>query len=250
MFIQHPAVTKIVKETPVSPKVRVIAFPFAGSNGNVFLPWKEHLGEHVEVLAYTPPGRAGRFQDGLINSMEKLVQDAWQHMGKYLDKPYILFGHSLGSLIAYEFMLKAQKYGFPAPIHFISSARKAPHLPSMENWTGLSDKDFIEHLDDLGGLHPDIAAVPELLDLLLPVLRADIEVVETYQPTSKEPNSTLATIFGGEDDDRVPLNDLQVWQEYFQAPININMVDAGHFYLDSHAKELTGFINKVALEAS
>ena len=249
MFVQHPAVTRLAKDSAVAPSVRVIAFPFAGSNANIFMPWKEHIGEHIELLAYTPPGRAARFQDDLVTRMDNLLEDAWNHLKPFLDKPFILFGHSLGSLLAYEFMLKVQKETGKKPIQFISSARKAPHLPSMENWSDLDDKEFIEQLDGLGGLHPEIAAIPELLELLLPVLRADIERVEAYKPSSNNAGAISATIFGGEHDEKVPLEELELWQDYFERPIEIKMLDAGHFYVDTFAEDINQHINQISKTA-
>ena len=249
MYLHHPAVTRLVNSSATSPKVRVFAFPFAGSSASIYHPWKDLISTDIELLAYTPPGRGGRFSEPNVNRMEDLLDDAWTHFAPYLDKPYIIFGHSLGALLGFEFLQKSLKTGFSAPLQFITSARKAPHLPSIDNWTALSDAEFVAKLDELGGLHPDIAANPDLLSLLMPALRADISIVEVYQPSSQTAIDTKTTVYGGIHDTRVPESGLAEWQSYFSPEINLQMLDAGHFYLSKHAKVLTEQLNQIAKHA-
>lgn len=239
MQMLNAAVTRLVSDDTSPKNYRVIAFPFAGGSGGVFHPWKPLLDKNVEVLAYTPPGRSSRFQDEVVDSMEGLLEDIWKHVTPFLDKPFILFGHSLGSLVAFEFFHKLVKNNKPLPFHFISSARKAPSIKWTDSWTSFDDKGFLRKLDELGGLHPDIASNEELLELLVPILRADITIVEQYRPGSDTPLSCPATVFGGHDDVNIPKEALQQWQQHFTPPIQLKMFDAGHFYLDTHAKELT-----------
>lgn len=246
MQMLNAAVTRLTSDDTTMKGFRVIAFPFAGGNGGVFHPWKSFLNSNVEVLAYTPPGRASRFQHDLVYSMNELLEDAWQHLTPFLDKPFILFGHSLGGLVAFEFLHKLIQESKPLPVHFISSARKAPFLKSIENWTGLSDDEFIRKLDDLGGLHPDIAENKELVELLLPILRADIGIVEQYTPENELTAPCPVTVFGGHDDTNIPVEALEQWQECFSQPIQIKMLDAGHFYLDTHAQELSNHITDIS----
>ncbi len=246
LLINNPAITRLSSDDSSPSNVRVIAFPFAGGNAGVYHPWKSHLDKNVEVLAYTPPGRAGRFQDKLAMTMEELVDDAWRQFNQFLDKPYILFGHSLGALVAFEFLHKLKSQSKTMPVHFIASARKAPHLKSMTDWTTLNDEEFTQKLDKLGGLHPDIAANKELLELLMPILRADIGIVEQYNPDDRTPLTCPATVFGGTEDANIPENDLELWQSCFAKPIKLNMLDAGHFYLDTHAADLTNCVHKIS----
>lgn len=246
MHVDSPAITRIVSDTSSVKDVRVLAFPFAGGNANAFLKWKAFLPQNVEVLAYTPPGRGSRFADDLIDSMSGMVQDAFHYFEPYLDKPFMLFGHSLGGLLAYEFLLHLHQNNKPTPFHFISSARKAPDLPSMDGWSKLSDDDFIDKLDGLGGLHPDIASNQELIELLTPILRNDIGVVEYYKPTPSTPIHCEATIIGGINDAKVPEDELWMWQAFFAPKIDVHMYDEGHFYLTSSAKNLCQTIQKLA----
>ena len=247
MYLSHPAVTRLLHPNATTPGVRVLAFPFAGSNASIFFPWKTLLSKDVELLAYTPPGRGGRIMEDSCTQMRHLVTDAWSHLSPYLDKPYIVFGHSLGALVGFEFLQLARAAGRPLPRHFIPSARKAPHLASMENWTAMDDTEFVAALKELGGLHPDIASNPELLSLLLPNLRADVAIVEHYQPKASEAALAIpTTVYGGTQDSRIPHADLLPWQNYFQPEIRIRMLDAGHFYLSKHAPTLTSDINHLA----
>jgi len=242
-------VIRIAADGMTQPKVRIIAFPFAGGSGGAYQAWQPYLHPSIEVIAYTAPARTSRFVEPAIGNMKGLVEDAWEQLSQYLDKPCILFGHSLGGLLAFEFLIKYKNTKDAMPLHFLSSARGAPHLKVMQGWTQKSDKDFIASLSELGGIHPDVAANPDLLELMLNALRADISIVEYFKPTEDGPFSCPATIFGGDSDNRVSIEDLKQWQQYFIQNVDVNVLEAGHFYLDTHAKEICEKLNSIASAA-
>ena len=130
-------------------------------------------------------------------------------------------------------------------LSFSDTKIKEAFLKSMENWTTLDDNGFIKKLDELGGLHPDIAANDELVELLLPILRADISIVEHYAPDNETTAPCPVTIFGGHSDTNIPMDTLEQWQECFAQPIQIEMLEAGHFYLDTHAQHLSDHIAEI-----
>ncbi|MCY7294006.1 thioesterase II family protein [Alteromonas sp. a30] len=246
MLTGTPAITRIVSNEHSVKDISIIAFPFAGGNANAFQGWKSHLPDNIEVLAYTPPGRGSRFGEGLMPTMLAIVDDAWRHFQPYLNKPFIIFGHSLGGLIAYEFLLRLHRENAPIPFHFIPSARKAPHLPAMQGWKDYSDDEFIVKLDELGGLHPEIASNQELIGLLTPILRNDINIVELYRPTLSQPLSCEVTVLGGIHDTKVPEEELWMWQQFFVPKINVTMYDEGHFYLGSSASAICELFARLA----
>ena len=242
-------ITRITANEQAHPKVRVLAFPFAGGSGGAYQAWQPYLDPSIEVIAYTAPGRTNRFVEPAIGSMKELVADAWAQLAPYLDIPCILFGHSLGGLLAYEFLIKYKNNMGKMPLHFISSARGAPHIKAMQNWSQKNDADFLHSLAELGGIHPDAAASPELLQLMLNTLRADIGVVEYFKYSDAGPFPCPATIFGGIDDNRVSVDDLEQWRQYFEQEVEVVVLEAAHFYLDSHAETLCRKLNSIASTA-
>ena len=111
-----------VKPRPVqNPKLRLFCFPYAGGNAATFIPWKNYLPSWFELVAVHPPGRSNRMFEAPYHDMDALVADLLSHFRQLVDTPFIFFGHSLGSRVAYELAKRCQMAGLPLPQHFIAS---------------------------------------------------------------------------------------------------------------------------------
>jgi surfactin synthase thioesterase subunit len=157
-----------------------------------------------------------------------------------LDKPFACFGHSMGALIAYELAQQLQAHS-QTPTHLLVSGRRAPVLPELEMLlhTLPSDEAFLAELQRRYNNLPAVMFEDtELRELFVPLLRADLTLVETYQGTAKTPLPCPIVTLGGADDPRTSPAELRAWQALTQADFALHCFPGGHFYLNEQAPTL------------
>jgi surfactin synthase thioesterase subunit len=172
-----------------------------------------------------------------IPTLTKLITSEIQ---PHLDRPYAFFGHSMGAVLSLEVARAAMRAGQRAPAHVFLSARRPPHLPRLEaDLHRLPDDAFLKLLGQrYGGVPAEVLQEKELLDLLLPALRADITALETFTPPEAEPLSCAITAYGGDADPLVTLDQLRAWRKYTSGAFRVKQFRGGHFYLQDERLEL------------
>ncbi|HEX9339271.1 MAG TPA: thioesterase domain-containing protein, partial [Pseudonocardiaceae bacterium] len=150
-------------------------------------------------------------------------------------------GHSLGALLGYELIVALQREGRPA-LHFFPSGAGAPHLPTRNPAPRFDDEQLRSHIAELGGTPPELVANDELMELLLPVLRADFTLADTYRPPPGAALDCPTTAFCGDDDDEAPPVDVLPWRRHVRAPFTVRLLRGGHFFLDSARRDLLALI--------
>ncbi|OUL18949.1 putative thioesterase [Nostoc sp. T09] len=224
----------------ISPKpnpqadLRLFCFPYAGGSSLIFRSWPDSLPTSVEVCTVELPGRGRQMKLQPYNKIEPLVDAIASVIHPYLDIPFAFFGHSMGGLVSFELArLLRKKYG-TLPVHLFISGRRAPQIPDLEPPIhNLPELAFIEELRQLKGTPPAVLENAELMQLFLPILRADFAVLETYIYTSEPPLECPITVFGGLQDSEVGCDELQAWQEQTKADFNLHMFPGDHFFLHS-----------------
>lgn len=214
--------------------LRLFCFPYAGGSSLIFRTWSNSLSSNIEVCAVEIPGRGRQIQFPPFSKIEPLVDAIASHIYPYLDKPFAFLGHSMGAWINFELTrLLRRKYGI-IPVNLFISARRAPHLPSSEAVIhNLPEADFIEELRHLNGTPSEVLENAELMELFLPILRADFAVLETYIYTPESPLECPIIAFGGLEDARVSFDELQAWQEHTKADFSLHMFPGDHFFINS-----------------
>ena len=151
-----------------------------------------------------------------------------------LDRPFVVFGHSMGSMLAYAWTHHLAQRGGPLPAHLFVSGRRPPRMPDPKPpLHTLSDEGFVaEIMRRYGGIPPEVLREPELMSMLLPCLRADILALETYHPGPAAPLPCPVTALGGADDALAPLAHLEAWRDETRAAFHVRQLPGGHFYLD------------------
>lgn len=206
----------------------VYCFPHSGGSPGEYLRWATRLPAH-QVRAVQPPGRGGRMDEEPYTDMAALVDTLVSQVT--FEEPYTLFGHSLGALVAYETALALRERGLPGPRALILSGTAAPHTlpvrPSLRHLDGTELAAAVERTYGPlpAGLHED----PELRDLLLTSLRADLEIVSGYRHRPVPPLSCPLTVLGGSDDSE-PLDGLGAWRTYTTGPFDLQVLPGDHFY--------------------
>lgn len=212
-------------------RLRLFCIAHAGGGASSFRGWADVLPAEVEVCPVQLPGRENRLAEPAFDHVEPLVAALADALEPYLDLPYALFGHSNGALIGFEAARALRARGRPLPAHFFASGRRAPDVASARPPIGdLPDEGFLADLRELGGLPPALLEHEELLGLLLPVLRADVRVNETYAFAEAPPLECPLTAYGGVADAKVTRESLEAWRRHASGPFVLRMFPGGHFF--------------------
>lgn len=230
-----------------SPRLRLVCFPFAGGGASSFSGWCDALPKGVEVLLVQPPGRESRLLEPSFRRLESLVEALRPSLDSLLDIPHAFFGHSMGAFVAFELCRDRALRGKRPPELLFVSASCAPHVPDDEPAIfSLPDGEFIQKLQvRYGGIPPEVLGSPELMELVLPNLKGDLELVETYRPALGDETLSLPIVaLAGADDRVVPSNKLSQWQELTNESFQLHSIQGGHFFLSSNRRVVLEIIGE------
>jgi medium-chain acyl-[acyl-carrier-protein] hydrolase len=214
--------------------VRLFCFPYAGRGASLYRDWHNGLPTAIQVCPVQLPGRENRFHEAPIARLSALVDLVADALTPYLEEPYALFGHSMGALVSFESARRLRRLVKREPVHLFVSGRRAPQLPDPDPPVShLPDAALIERLRDLHGTPEDVLANREMLDLLLPMLRCDFALCETYRYVAEDPLSCPITVFGGSDDDRVAYDALTPWRAQSTGRCAVRLFAGDHFFIES-----------------
>jgi surfactin synthase thioesterase subunit len=164
--------------------------------------------------------------------MEPLIAELLGVFPQVTDRPYVLFGHSLGSRVGFELALQCQRRGLPVPACFIASGSRAPHLRKREPpLHDLPEAEFVARLRELAGTPEEVLSNGELIQLLLPLLRADFRIADLYCATPTRLNCPLVVLAGTEDE-TVTSGEVQAWEELAGGGCTIHWIAGGHFFVE------------------
>ncbi|MCX2953673.1 thioesterase II family protein [Lentzea sp. NEAU-D7] len=217
---------------------RLFCFPHAGASAAVYAGWRTAGNGDPAICPVQLPGRAARGRETPHHDPEALADDVISGLGAELTGDYALFGHSVGALVAYLVARRIVERGGQPPRHLFVSGRPAPQLPNTRReLRALPTDDLVGELRALGGLPDVLLKERSLLELFLPLLRADMSVNETYRHVPGPPLPIPLTVFGGTDDPRAEHAELAAWQE-LSADSALVTYPGGHFYLEDRVPEM------------
>ena len=214
--------------------VRVFCLPFAGGSAMAFRGWSAEA-PRLEIASVELPGHGRRLAEPLIRSLPTLIRELATAVTPWLyDKPFALFGHSMGGLLAFELARELRRRRLPAPRHlFVSSTAPPSPVPTGQARHLFTDDELVAELHRLGGTPLAVLREPELLELLLPVLRADLTLCHTHHHRDELPLACPITVIGGRADLTVPAEQLQDWAPHTSGSFERIVLPGGHFYLDT-----------------
>jgi surfactin synthase thioesterase subunit len=215
-------------------RLRLFCFPYAGVGASAYRAWAGDFDATVEVCPVQLPGREDRLGVPAFTRIEPLVDAVAAAIRPYLDRPYALFGHSLGALVAFELTRLLRRVGAPQPLHLFVSGRRAPQLPIRDEVLHTKpDAELKEELRRFNGTPEAALQHEELMALVLPLLRADFAVHETYTYRPEPPLAMPISAFGGQGDPEVPEENLTAWKEQTTKGFKLRMFPGDHFYLQA-----------------
>lgn len=224
---------------------RLLCLPHAGGAAGWYTPLATTLAPRVRMLAAQYPGRQDRHAEPCAQSIDELADRIFQVLDAEdgpADEPTstALFGHSMGGLVAFELARRLEAAGRP-PAVLIVSGRRAPstHRP---NALPQDDEGLIDRLTSLGGTDATLLEYPEVLELILPALRADYRAVGDYSRSDGAPLSCPIVAMIGDRDPEVTLAEAEAWAPETSAGFDLRIYPGGHFYLADQAAEVTAAI--------
>ncbi|UQZ35480.1 thioesterase [Paenibacillus sp. PK3_47] len=218
---------------PESTGIKLFTLPCAGSSAAMlYRSWMGAI-DSVEVIPLELPGRGRRFNEDLLSSIPQMVDDLERQIQAYLrpGEEYVLFGHSMGSLLAYELGLRLSVQQLYRLSHVFVSAMNPPHIRRAEPLHLKSEDELIEEIMVMGGTPESFFTENETRSLFLPIFYADFHAVETYTvnfPVRKLPCSI--TVLTGQQD-VLTSSDMKEWERYTEVLMSCVFFQGGHFYL-------------------
>lgn len=226
-------------------RVRLVCLPYAGGSSALYHHWPKDLPPSIEVWSVEPPGRNRRFgEQPATDLLDLAARIAGALAGARDPRPWALFGYSLGGLVAFELARRMLAVHLP-PVHLFVAACAAPHLPLLAPPVhALPDDAFLAEVKTLGGTPPQILENSDLRSMLLPSLRADFHLLETYRYTTAPPLDCPITAFCGRADNSVSFEEMQAWREHTSQRYHLEGVDGDHFILQNQTEQVLTCIVK------
>ena len=226
-------------------RARLFCFPYAGGSAAVFREWPAGLAPDIEVFPALLPRRGARMAEPPLTRISSIVEGLAAGIRPHLDRPFALFGHSMGALIAFELARRLRAEAGVEPAHLFVAGCRAPHLPDTDPaFRDRTDDEFIEHLRGLNGTPAEVLEHPQLMALMLPLLRADFEAVETYRYEAGPPLGCRVSAYGGLYDSAVKRESLEAWREQTGGEFVLRMFDGDHFFINRAAPQVLRMLDR------
>lgn len=221
--------------------VRLVCFPHAGGAATWYFRMSRVLTPATEVVAVQYPGRQDRRAEPCVDDLGELADLVTAELLAETDRPFALFGHSMGATVAYEVGRRLESAGV-RPLGLFASAGRAPTRWRPE-WIHLRDDDgLIAALRDLSGTDTGVLGDEELLRMVLPAIRADYRAVETYRHAGTRGLACPIHVLAGTADEVTTLDDARAWHTHTTATCDVSEFPGGHFYLTEHLPTVTGLV--------
>jgi medium-chain acyl-[acyl-carrier-protein] hydrolase len=226
-------------------RLRLFCFPYAGGGVSIFRAWSDGLPADVEVCPIQLPGRGTRLMEPPFARLSPLIQALAEALFPLLDIPFAFFGHSLGALISFELARQLRRQHAVQPVRLFISADRAPQIPNRDPAIhSLPEREFLVEVCRLNGTPRKVLEDDELRQIMLPLLRADFAVYETYGYSTEPPLNCPISAFGGLQDQRVNRGDLEAWREQTSSSFSLRMFPGDHFFLNTTQASLLGALSQ------
>jgi medium-chain acyl-[acyl-carrier-protein] hydrolase len=230
--------------------IKLFCLPYAGGSSLIYKKWEKYLDNSIKLNMIELAGRGSRSKEPYYNSIQKAVEDIFSIVKENTDdSQYAIFGHSMGSILAYKLAAKIKDIKMKQPLHLFLSGRYPPSIKKEErNIYLLPEEEFIREVKSRGGLPEKLFRYEALLQKTIETLRADFKILETggYQPIIKKLDYSIS-VLSGDDDSLSEESDMRIWREYTKKECSFYVFEGGHFYIHNHAEGVVSIINKTLI---
>ncbi len=226
-------------------KASLLCFPYAGGGTVAYHSWKNLVHPDIALLRVQLPGRETRLREEPFTAFSPLIEALVAALIPWLDSPIVFYGHSMGALIAFEVTRALREMGKPVPCHLFVSSFRAPHLPDPDQMISkLPEDQFIERLKLYDGIAPAILMNAELMEIYLPILKADFSILSSYNYTKQAPLPCPITAFAGSADPKICTEDIDAWKDHTTGRFDRHFFPGGHFFINESQSEMLEHINQ------
>ncbi|MCY7533466.1 thioesterase II family protein [Bacillus altitudinis] len=225
--------------------IQLICFPFAGGYSASYRPLFEQLKDTAEVTAAEPPGHGTNLMP-LETSIDRLAELYKEGLTGKLNRPFILFGHSMGGLVVYRLTQLLEREGID-PAAIVISAIQPPQT-KRQILTHLSNEAFVQHIAEMGGIPKELLENKPMMDYFTPSLRADYQALESFQHTDKTIIESPVYLLNGKQDKKC-MEDADGWLTWANA-IERTDFDGGHMYINTHLEQFGEHMRHVIEQAT
>lgn len=222
-------------------KERLFIFHHAGGGATFYMPMLKDLIDKYSVYFVQLPGREYRIEEPVYKDWDSLIEDVKEQLLPYFDKPFVLFGHSMGAIIAYELSCRLDEMGI-RPKHLFISSISSPDVPKKK-YSGLPDDVIIDDLLDLGGMDSEVVANNKLISMVLPTLKNDLYLCEKYKHKVYKKLNIPTTILIGNSDKVISMEDVANWNQFFEGKLDYKIFQGNHFYFRNKYSELANVLS-------
>jgi pyochelin biosynthetic protein PchC len=226
--------------------VRLIMLPHAGASASYFFPISESLAPTVECGVVQYPGRQDRRHDPCIEDLMEMADKVTTAVLPLFDRPFALFGHSMGATLAFEVARRLEEMGAEAEMIFVSG-RRSPTRPRAEDVHRRGDAGLIQEMRRLSGTDQRLFDDEELLAMILPAVRSDYTAIERYRMIPGSRINAPIHVLIGDSDPKAGLAEAAAWEEVTTGTFSQRVFRGGHFYLAEHQSEVINTISDALL---
>lgn len=227
---------------------RLVCFPHAGGSATAYTHLARTLPADFDVVSVQYPGRQDRYLEAPFTALAPLVEAVAQELAHELAadpaRPYALFGHSMGALVAFETARLLARGELPGPQRLFLSGRGAPAPTADTHYHLYDDADVLAEVRRLGGTDQAMLDNPEILEMVLPALRADYRALSTYSWHGGEPLAASMTALVGDRDPMVTVQEARTWREHTSGDFALKVFPGGHFYLADHIGQVAAAVTE------
>lgn len=216
-------------------RLRLFCFPYSGAGASIWRLWPDALAPVIDVIPVQLPGRENRLREKPATSFADLLPEIERLLLEKPDVPYAVMGHSMGAHLAFALVEHMSQRGLTLPIHAVLSGRRPIHIAPQPPVSHLPDDIFVRTIMDKYG---DGNLDPDLLQLMLPTLRADLRMTETWPAPASTEYPVDLTVLGGDNDPWVDPATLDAWHDYFSGDCTTHLFPGGHFFVHEQSEEV------------
>jgi len=225
--------------------LQLFCFPYAGGGATMYLPWRDKISKDIELFAIQLPARGELFLEEPITNMDILVERLYQEILPYLRRPFAFFGHSMGGVIAYALLKKIEQNSNYRANFIVISASKPPFEYYGKDEHLLDNQALKSKLVSHNATPKEVLESDELMELILPIYRADLELVGSYNPPKTPKVQSKAYLFNGIED--MSKERIMQWSNYFREIAEYYEFNGGHFFINTHRDEVFRRVGEILL---
>ncbi|ONM50495.1 thioesterase II family protein [Nocardia donostiensis] len=214
----------------------LLIFPHAGAGASAYRVFAKQLSQAFDANVFQYPGRQDRVREAAAETLPDIAAGAFEAFADSplnRDQPITVFGHSMGSIIAFEFTRLAEAAGIPVRLLAVSSAAAPVRIAELPGHP-TEDEELLEHMAALNGTGTDVMSSREVLKMALPVMKADYRAFDAYSCPPDVRVDASILVLGGDDDPFVAPRDLYAWDAHANSGVEVTVFSGGHFYLNDH----------------